>query len=134
MLMLMLSPEGYGEERYERSFDFSKCQNIQEVELGVRLYRGGLPCISTALSTLGSVTSPRLSAIQLDFILLPSSGESVIHHTEDDLRRIADEVSRIESEFKGTVNVTVLRDPGFTIAFDALNVRLCGGCDGWKHC
>ena len=119
----MLSPEAYRDEHSERSFDFSKYPNIREVELGVSWYSGGLSWIPTSLSTLRSTTSPRLSAIQLNFIRLPSNSESVIHHTGDDLRRVAGEVARIGSEFKGMVNVTLLPDPRFTIAFNALNVR-----------
>jgi len=41
---------------------------------------------------------------------------------EDDLRRIADEVARIEREFEGTtLNLTVVSDS----KFDTLNVRFC---------
>ena len=57
----------------------------------------------------------------------------MIEDTGSDLLRAADEVARVGSEFKGTVNVTVLRDRGFTIAFDLLNVGFRGVhvVDGW---
>jgi len=41
----------------------------------------------------------------------------------NDLRRISDEIARIEREFKGAVNFTVLRDSEFGVALDALGVR-----------
>jgi len=49
----------------------------------------------------------------------------------NDLRRIADEVARIEHEFQGAVKVTVLRDPRFEGVLGELNVGFCfvGGCD-----
>ena len=40
-----------------------------------------------------------------------------------DLRRIADEIARIECEFEGAVNCTVVPNSNFRVALDALNVR-----------
>ena len=79
-----------------------------------------------ALSTLRSTTSLRLSTIQINFIYPFSTNESVeaaIKRVENDLRRIADEVARIEREFRGVVNVTVLQYPGFRAVLGTLNVR-----------
>jgi hypothetical protein len=80
-----------------------------------------------ALSTLKYTTSPRLSALQLNFI----TSSTTTHTVEDvgnDLRLAADEVARIEREFEGAVKVTVLRDPGYKMVFNILNVRFrfCG--------
>ena len=77
-----------------------------------------------ALSTLRPTTSPRrLSDIRLNFCLPTSPPvEALITGMEDDLRRIADEVARIEREFEGTtLNLTVVSDS----KFDTLNVRFC---------
>lgn len=42
---------------------------------------------------------------------------------DSDLRWVADEVARIEREFEGAVNLVVLRDAGFKVVLDKLNVR-----------
>ena len=52
-----------------------------------------------------------------------SSVETLARGTSNDLRRIADEVARIEPEFEGAVNVTVTRDPKFKVILETLNVR-----------
>ena len=41
----------------------------------------------------------------------------------DDLRRIVDEIARIEHEFEGAVNFTVVPNYKFQAVFDTLNVR-----------
>jgi len=84
-----------------------------------------------ALSTLWPTTSPHLSVIRLDFarsLILTRTVETLIHETSYDLRWVANEVTRIEREFKGAVNVTVRRDPVFGEALNTLNVRFrfCG--------
>ena len=87
---------------------------------------GGLSWIPTTLSTLRSVTSPRLSALRLDFSnshLADRSIETLIQGTGDDLRQVADEVARIEREFEGAVSLTVVSDPVFKVVFDTLGVR-----------
>lgn len=94
--------------------------------LGVGWERGRLPWIPTTLSTLRSATSPRLSAIRLDFARPPPTGRSVdalIKALGDDLKRVAGEVARIEREFEGAINLTVLLDTSFRVACGALNVR-----------
>ena len=52
--------------------------------------------------------------------------ETTITDLGNDLRRIADEVVRIEREFEGAVNFTVMLDPYFWVASDTLNVRFSG--------
>ena len=116
-------------EDFNRSFDFSKFPNLQEVAFVCRVISstyGGLPWLPTALSTLKFATSPRLSTIRLDFTCssnLTRSAETLIEDMGGDLRRIADEAIRIGREFKGAVNLTTIRDPKFEVAFRALNVR-----------
>jgi len=86
----------------------------------------GLPWIPMALSTLRPTTSPHLSTIRLDFagaIIGSRHVETSIRDMGDDLRRLADEATRIEREFEGAVNLTVLRDSRFEVVFDTLNVR-----------
>jgi len=112
----------------EHSWDFSKLPNAQEVTFGFRAdsREGGLPWIPAALSTFRAATFPRLSVIRLDFRSSASQPvETMIATMGNDLQRIAGEVARIEHEFKGAVNFTVLRDPGpgFGAVLDALNVR-----------
>ena len=122
----MSSLEVGGCDAFERSFDFSKFPNLQKVYLGVGWVGGNLLWILTALSTLRPATSPRLSTIQLKFTRPPTRTryvETAIECTVDDLRRIADEVTRIKREFKGALSVTVLRDPKFEAVLDAFNVR-----------
>ena len=131
ILTLPLSPDVDHCETFERSFDFSKFPNLQEVGFGAGWVGGSLLWIHAALSTLRPATSPRLSTIQLNFTCAPTSDrsvEAVIECVGNDLRRIADEVTRIEHEFKGAVKVIVLQDPWFKPALDSLNVksRFCG--------
>jgi len=119
----------------KRSFDFSKFPNLQNVTLICKVYgstHGGLPWFPTALSTLKPATSPHLSTIQLHFTCASSFfAETLIEDMGDHLRRTADEVSRIEREFKGAVNLTTLRDSNFEGAFGTLKVRFrcVGGRD-----
>jgi len=72
-----------------------------------------------------TATSPSLSAIQLDFFAASSIRPSIETRTKDtgdDLRWVANEVARIEREFDGAVKLTVLRDRGFKVVFDTLNI------------
>ena len=123
-------------EAFEQSFDLSKFPNLQEFKCVFRVGRAGgrLPWIHLALATLRPATSPRLSTIRLDFAgppVIAGFVETLIANTGSDLRRIADEVSRIKREFKGTVDVNVVRDSLFGAALDVLNVsfRSWGGRD-----
>jgi len=91
-----------------------------------------MPWIPMALSTLGP-TSPRLSVVKLDFT--SSTGqpiETMVADMGNMLRQIADEIARLEREFKGRVNITVVPDTKFQAVFGALNVRF--SCVGWKKC
>jgi len=79
-----------------------------------------------ALSTIKPATSPRLSAIQLDFSrpgICNRSVNAMIKDAGNDIRWVADEIARIEGVFEGTVNLTVVWDQSFRVALDALNVR-----------
>lgn len=71
---------------------------------------GGLLWISTALSTINLTTSPRLSTLKLDiggrpppFAPLPLK-----ERFESDIRLIDQRVARIEREFSGVTNFTML--------------------------
>ena len=85
---------------------------------------GDLLWIPTALSTLKHTTSPRLSALQLSFVMSTTthSVKTSIEDMGNDLRWAADEVARIEREFEGAVELILTRDPGFETVFDALDV------------
>jgi len=131
--MLTPFPDVDTRKKFERSFDFSTLLNLQEVTFGfnIRWTEGGIPWIPMALSTLRPTTSPCLSAIRLDFTGTPTNRRSVEMLIEDagnDLRRVADEVGRIEREFKGAVIFTVLLHPRFEAISDIIGVRLrpCG--------
>ena len=92
---------------------------------------GSLFWIPAALSTLRPVTSPRMSAIRLNLISHSAAYQSIeilLKNAGSDLRRVADEFTRIEREFEGAVNFSVFRNAGFGAAFDALDlkVRFCG--------
>ena len=85
-----------------------------------------------ALSTLRPATSPRLSVIELDFTSSTSARvENMTAGVENDLRRIADEIARIECVFEGTAKVAVVPDSKFRVVLDTLNVRFCSV--GWKR-
>ena len=102
--------------RLERSFDFSKSPNLQEVDIALCWMGGRLLWIPAALSTLGRVTSPYLSVIKLRFTRVRSVNRptrTLIKSMGDDLQWITDEFARIEREFEGAVSFTVIRDSGF---------------------
>jgi len=82
--------------------------------------------IPGALSTLTPVTSPRLSVIRLEFTYEPTAVHSMaimINEVRDSLQQVANEVTRIEREFEGAVNFTVVPDSRFEVALSRLNVR-----------
>jgi len=110
-----------------RSYDFSNCPNLQEVKFTFTAgWPGrGLPWIPMALSTLRPTTSPRLSAVRLCFtcLLIDRSVRTLIKDTGNDLRRVASEVSRIEREFEGMVDFSVVSDSVFEMVLDNLSVR-----------
>ena len=125
-LILFAGVDGHG--GYERSFDFSQFPNIQEICFGFRVgwREGGVPWIPSALSTLKPTTSPHLSAILLDFAaessIINQSADTLIENMGNDIRRIADEVARIDREFKGTVALSIISDSVFSEVFNRLNV------------
>ena len=107
-----------GGEGPEQSFDFSESPNLQKVHFRVSWIAGDLRWIPTALSTLRPATSPRLSAVKLEFRSSTTNPpvESSVEAVGRGLRRVANEVSRIEREFQEIVNVTVFRDEVFQMA------------------
>ena len=114
-----------------RSFDFSKFPNLQDVDIGVGWKAGSLLWIPTALSTFKPATSPHLSTIKLNLFRSPHvrwGAGDLIKDAGNDLRWITDEVARVEREFEGVVDFTVVWDLRFKNALDALNVRFrfCG--------
>ena len=122
----MLSPNVDDVGGSERIFDFSKFQTLREVNIGVSWVGGDILWIPTALSTLRPTTSPHISTIRLNFTSFSSANRSIeilLNGVGSGLRRVADELSRIEREFEGAVNLIVVRNPGFGAVFDALNVR-----------
>lgn len=85
---------------------------------------GGLTWIPDALSTIKPTTSPHLSAIQLGFARQIVANQQTVESIGSDIRRTADEVARIEWEFKGAVKPTVQVDPVFKAVLDRLNLKL----------
>lgn len=127
-MTLMLFSIADGFEAFGRSFNFSEFPVLQEVNFtfAVGWKEVGLPWIPAALSTLRPATSPRLSAVQLTFTHSPQINrfvEAAIETMGNDLRRTANEVTRIQRKFGGGVNLTVVRDTGFKAVFDKLSVR-----------
>ena len=115
-LILTLSRDADGRESFEQSFDCSKFPNLEELKFGFGWNSGGLLWISMALSTLRPSTSPRLSTIQLTLHGLPSAARPTGYFVDellDDLQRIEDEVTRIDQEFGGAVNLIVPRNLWF---------------------
>ena len=87
---------------------------------------GGLRWIPMALSTIKPATSPHLSTVLVDLTrshITSRPVQNLIEDTRDDLRWVANEAARIEREFEGAVDLTVLRDLAFKVALDALDVR-----------
>ena len=131
--MLTLSPDVDGRESFERSFDFSKFPNIQQINFGVHWVHGGLHWIVVALSTLKPTTSPRLSKISLSFggpslliFLYYITGTMNLRDLGNDLQFVAEEFARIEREYQGAVRLTVHRTSEFA-QLDRLNVSISVG-------
>lgn len=92
---------------FDRSFDFAKFQNLEEVEFSVHRTSEGLLWITTTLSTLKPATSPRLCLIRLKFGGSPRL-------LSNDLLLFNDEATRIKAEFAGTID---LRVKGYPASF-----------------
>ena len=88
-------------ENFERSFDFSRCPILREVTLGLGWVGGSPRWVPIALSTVDSVTSPRLSVIRLSLTCSKDSTRISIEGLGNELRRTTDEVFRIKHEFGG---------------------------------
>ena len=109
---LIPPPDTDGGE-FERSLDFSKLPKLQVVTLKLAFLSGGLRWIAMALSTIKPTTSPSLSTIRVDLACLNATTrpERLTEDTRNNLRRVTDEVVRIEREFSGALNLTVFTDP-----------------------
>lgn len=103
------------------------------MELGLKIdwKARNLPWIPAALSTIRPTTSPRLSSLRLIFNGTPHgrSVQSLIDGMGNDLRQIAEEVARIEREFEGVVNLTVVRAAYFELVLGRLNASFLFGQD-----
>jgi len=122
-MTLTLPPDiGVDNEAFERSFDFSGFPKLREVNFSHAVCQmgRGIPWIPMALSTLSPTTSPHLSSLHLTFVGSPARlrFEFSIEDMGNDLQQIADQVTRIEREFEGAVNSTVVRDPRFEAALN----------------
>lgn len=84
--------------------------------------KGDLGWIIKALSTLKLATSPGLSEVCLSFEDMIASRETTEEQMGHDLQRIADELTRIEREYKGAVDLIVVLDSDF-LQLDVNNVR-----------
>lgn len=105
----------YDRETFERSFDFTKLPSLKEAEFTSRWISGGLYWVPVALSTIKPTTSSRLSVVQVIIcnqfpwqVDIPSQ-----ERLDDDVQLISGEVSRIEQEFRGAMDLTVELPPGF---------------------
>ena len=96
--------------------------------LSLRLTQGSLHYIPMALSTLKPSTSPHLSYVHLRLTgptcHIPHlvSRTSGLENLDNDLRQVADELSRIEREYEGAVELIVLRSSEFEL-LNRLSVR-----------
>ena len=96
-----------------------------------KVERECMPWILRALSTIRPATSPCLSIIRLDFRSFTREPmETVNTEIGSGLRRIADEFARIEREFEGAVNLTMVPNPKVRVVLDTLNLRF--SFVGWK--
>ena len=112
-------------ESLNRSFNFTKLPNIQEVTFTVRRIHGDILWIHKALSTLKPSTSPRLSAVRLKLGSKPPE-DSPVHVRELPdrvIRPIEEQVARIELEYTGTVDVTVQRYPRLEVGVPTFSVH-----------
>jgi len=118
-------PTNGGREACRRSFGLAKFPNLHEVDFEVNWVGGGIPWIPMTLSTLKPATSPHLSTIRLGLFVSYAATRPIETSIEDvgnDLRRIADEVDRIDREFDGVVDFTVLLGSGFREVLNTLNI------------
>ena len=114
------------QESLNRSFNFTKLPNIQEVTFTVRQIHGDILWTHKALSTLMLSTSPRLSAVRLKLGTKPPEDSSIHVRELPDrvIRPIEEQVARIELEFMGAVDVTVQRCPKFEVGAPTFSLHL----------
>ncbi|KAF9781853.1 hypothetical protein BJ322DRAFT_249939 [Thelephora terrestris] len=116
LVKLSYTVDNYGSfEAPRRSFDFAQLPNLKEMNFAVKWLTGDLLWIPTALSTIKPVTSPHLSSIRLSFSgrdlqeIPPHPRERLIN----ELTVIGEDAARIEREFAGILDLTVVWYPGF---------------------
>ena len=114
----------------ERSFDFSNFPRLQKVTFDAHRVHGPIHFIPVALSTLKPSTSPHLSHIYFGLsgprysnFYYFIKGTSNLENMGSDLRRIAEEFSRIEREYEGAVDLSVVRSTGYEPLDKLTNVR-----------
>ena len=100
-----------------RSFDFAKLPRLKEISLTVHWVAGDLLWVATTLSTIKPVTSLHLSTIRLEFH--GQRLQQIPLHTRErlanELKFINENVTRIEREFAGVVDLTMVGYPGFEV-------------------
>lgn len=101
-----------GRETFIRSFDFTKFPSLREVTFLTHWIKD-LGWILRALSTLKLATSPILSVVRLGFDESTPPHEITEEQMGDDLQRIANELTRIEREYEGAVDLVVVRSSDF---------------------
>ena len=114
--ILTLSHDADGPESFEQSFDCSEFPNLKELSFALGWNSGSLLWIPMALSTLRPATSPHLSTIKVVLYGFPSAARptgAFVEEKCDDLQRVTDEVTRIDREFGGAVNLIVPRELWF---------------------
>ena len=111
--MVSLIPPLYTDD--DLAFNFSKFLSLQNICFDLRpSWEGGLRWVSATLATLKPTTTPQLSKIRIRFTDPSRIRTRRLEKVHDDIRRIADEFTRIEHEYGGTVNLTVTLDSGFS--------------------
>lgn len=104
-------------ESPDTTFDFSKSPNLQNVTFAVHWFNGDVRWIPVALSTLQSTSSPQLRQIHLEFNYRGPAhtgpGTAALDGLAHELGWAADEFIRIESQYEGSVKITVDMDATF---------------------
>ena len=102
------------------SFDFSKFPNLHELTFNVKWLFGFLDWIPTALSTFKPATSPLLNEVYIGFdyplnktYLYRDHERWELEYLSGELQWIGRELTRIEHEYEGKVNIMVIDKPKF---------------------
>ena len=126
MLVLISYSILVGHEGLDRTFDFMKSPNLEELKFEIRLTARDLHWISEAISTLKPTTSPRLSTLRLTTSYrLPE--DLMPDHLKEHLgnvTQLVEEVARVEREFMGAVKVTVPWRPEVPVLVSPISILL----------